>query len=202
MCQPRSRSLDRSSESPHQPRDDRFGVHKRQLLTQHGANRDLKCVPYTRHSQTGSRPDQRAQPRVPRKVIRNLQRIGAQIENSPHPFHHQHELLIARQRHPRAELRLVRYGPHFDLARLTINLDGPAIAAFLDDFRSRRRARLQERDDRLPVKRRTIRQMQGDSAGLSSPCLRAGRQPPQFGGDNSKVVRIEWLNCRMLLKPE
>ena len=54
--------LDRPSESSHEPRDDRFGVHKRKLLTQHGADRKLKGVPYARHPQTGSRLEHLAKP--------------------------------------------------------------------------------------------------------------------------------------------
>jgi hypothetical protein len=109
------------------------------------------------------------------QVVPNLQRISAQIEDSPHPFNHQHELFVAWQGDSHSQAGLIRIGSYFDLASLAINLDRPPIAIVLDDFHPRRCTSLQEANENVPVEWWTIGQMEGDTSSASA-CRCAGAQ--------------------------
>jgi hypothetical protein len=98
MRQPGSSPFDRSPEGSHEPCNYRFAVHKRELLTQHCADRKFKSIPHAWHAQTGSRLEHYAEPRILSKVICDLQRVGAEIKDASHPFNDQHELFLVRHR--------------------------------------------------------------------------------------------------------
>jgi hypothetical protein len=112
-------------------------------------------------------------------VICNLQRVGAEIKDSSHPFNDQHELLVAGQCHVNAETRLIWFVSYFDLAGLAVYFDGPPITFFLNDFRSRCCMSFQEVDKDVPVKWRTIGEIERDTA-LASRYLTTRTKRPEF----------------------
>src|SRR5271170_141120 len=93
----------------------------------------------------------------------DLKWICAEIEYSPHAFHHLQKMLVALELDldPQSRFRLVR--SDFDLARFALNLDRASIRIGFDDLHAGGRASAKKIDHRFPVEGRAIGDEQDDA---------------------------------------
>jgi hypothetical protein len=150
------------------------------LLAEDRAHRELEAIPAAGRAQAGPLGDQRRQQRVLCQMRVDRRDVGAKVEHAADAPDDGGQGAHRREADACAEARPVRQVDDLDRPHEAILQHGPAIGVGLDPLDAVDRARLQEREHRVPVVRRTVGEAHGD-ADLADRAFGQGmhRFPPQ-----------------------
>src|SRR5688572_1610932 len=148
----------------------------RDLLTEHGPNRELEPVPRTWYAQPWFLRHQRGEDGIGGKLRVHGVRVGGEIEHAPHARNDRRQRRQPWESHGHSQ-RVPGGGLHYDNAVHPGDLDRARIAIVRDHLDARDGTSPEERDHRGPIVWGPIAQADGDFTVLSGRYAGGGGAP-------------------------
>jgi hypothetical protein len=147
----------------HKLSDKSGSLFSRNHLAQDRADGRFKAIPSTRQSQPRKTTIESGEKRNGHKAVRDEDRIGIQVEHSPHATYDLKENLRVRSHNPELEFRRANHWLNLQESDGVADAKNPLEGIFRDAFNSRNRVRPVESNDGLPIVRRPKRKLELDA---------------------------------------